>query len=77
MGAHMQLAHSITVVRPGGFKYLDKFDMTGATAALDGQDVVLSGIQIRDKNTQQQKVIGARFRWREDLQALVMVQADT
>jgi hypothetical protein len=77
MGGHMALDQSITVVRPGGFNYLDQFDLTGATATLDGQDIVLSGIQIRDKDSQQQKVIGARFRWSEDSQSLVMVQADT
>jgi hypothetical protein len=76
MGGHMQLEHSITVVRPGGFSFLDQFDLSGATATLDGQDVVLSGIHIRDKDSQQQKVIGARFRWSEDSQSLVMVAAD-
>jgi hypothetical protein len=77
MGGHMQLAHTITVVRPGGFSYLDQFDLSGATATLSGQDIVLSGIQIRDKATQQQKTIGAQFRWSEDSQSLVMVQAGT
>ncbi len=76
MGGQMQLANDITVVRPGGFSYLDQFDFSGATATPDGQDIVLSGIQIRDKATQQQKVIGARFRWSEDSQSLVMVGAD-
>jgi hypothetical protein len=76
MGGHMALENPITVVRPGGFSFLDQFDLTGATATLDGQDIVLSGIQIRDKASQQQKVIGARFRWSEDSQSLVMFQAD-
>jgi hypothetical protein len=32
------------VVRPGGFSFLGQFDLTGATASPDGQDIVLSGI---------------------------------
>jgi hypothetical protein len=76
MGGHMQLANNITVVRPGGVSFLDQFDLSGATASIDGQDIVLSGVQVRDKATQQQKVIGVRFRWSADSQSLVMVQAD-
>lgn len=67
----------VTVVKPGDFAFLDRFDLTGASASIAGEELLVDGIVIRDKGTQQQKQINARFRWFTNSQALGMVRAAT
>jgi glucose/arabinose dehydrogenase len=67
----------VTVVRPGDFEFLDQFDVSSATARIDVQDLVLEGVQVRDRTTQQLRTIDLRFRWLQSPQAFRPVQAAT
>lgn len=64
---------TVQVVRIGGFMFIDQFDLTAATARIDGEEIVLSNVQVRDKTSQQTKVIEVRLRWFQHSQALGIV----
>lgn len=67
----------VTVVKPGDFEFVDRFDLSGAVASLDGEELTVEGVVVREKATQQEKEINARFRWFTTSQSLGMVQAET
>jgi len=52
---------------------VDQFHLSGATAHLEGEEIVLSGVVIRDKVSQQTKTIEVRLRWFQPAQALEIV----
>ena len=60
--------HTVTVVKPGGIAYADRFSLAEAEASLDGEQLVLSGVVIGDEETEQE--IAARYAWRESAQGL-------
>jgi len=72
-GAVRTLTHPVSVVKPGGFEFLDQFDLSGATARIDGQNIVLSDVVVRDKASQQSKTIDVSLRWFESAQGLGIV----
>lgn len=67
----------VTVVKPGDFEYVDRFDLAQATASIQEDELTVNGIIVRDKASQQQKQINARFRWFESSQSFGMVGAET
>src|SRR5262249_52269662 len=58
-------------------EFLDAFDLSGAKARIEGEDLVVEAVNIRDSATQHQQEITARFRWFSNLQSLGMVAAET
>lgn len=66
----------ITVVRPGDFEFLDQFDLTTASAWIEEDDIVLEDVRIRDKSSQQEKMINVRLRWRINSQSLGIIATD-
>jgi hypothetical protein len=68
---------TVTVVKPGDSEYLDRFDLSGATTSIVGDALKVDGVVVRDKATQQQKQINARFRWQSSVQSFAMTQAET
>jgi photosystem II stability/assembly factor-like uncharacterized protein len=66
---------NVIVVKPGNAEFLDQFDLSRAAVRIEGDELVAEGITVRDKATQQQRVINARFRWFEHSQSFGMVQA--
>jgi hypothetical protein len=68
--------HAVEVVRPGGFEYLDQFDLSGATARLEGDLIILSGVVVRDQASQQTKTVAVSLRWFESAQGLGIVAAN-
>jgi beta-propeller repeat-containing protein len=68
--------HAVEVVRPGGFEYLDQFDLSSATARLEGNLIILSGVVVRDQASQQTKTVAVRLRWFESSQGLGIVAAN-
>jgi hypothetical protein len=69
--------HLVTVVKPGDFEFLDEFDLSHATVNIAGDELVVEGVVVRDKVSQQQKEIDARFRWFSSSQSLGLVEAVT
>lgn len=76
-GASTTLTHTATVVKAGGFEFLDLVDLSAANAQRQGQDLVLSGVRIRDKASQQAARIATRLRWFRNLQGLGLAETTT
>lgn len=76
-GVQTQYTHTITVVKPGDFAFIDRVDLTGAQAAKDSQDILLSGLRVRDKASQKVAQVNARLRWFPNIQGLGLVDATT
>lgn len=72
-GETQTLTRTITTIRTGGFVFVDRVDLSGATARITGEDILLSGVQVRDKVSQQTKVIEMRLRWFQHSQSLGIV----
>lgn len=65
--------HTVTVVKPGDFEFLDQFDLSGAVASIVGEELVLEGVVVRDKASLQEKELNTHFRWFSSSQSLGMV----
>lgn len=65
---------TVTVVNPGA-TFVDLFSLSGASAKIESQDLVLNNVRIRDKDTQQQSDVSMTFRWLTNSQSLGLVQA--
>ena len=61
---------TITVVKPGDFAFLDSFDLSAADASIVGTQLVLKGVEVRDKTSKQTKTVDVRFRWFQNSQSL-------
>lgn len=73
-GTSFERTHTVTVVKAGDSSYLDQANLNSASAELQGQDVVIAGLQVRDKASQQEKRVNARLRWFQNIQALGLVE---
>jgi hypothetical protein len=62
-GTSLTETHNVNVVRIGGFAFVDQFDVSTATARIDGEEIVLTGVRVRDSATQQTWTITVRLRW--------------
>ncbi len=65
---------TVTVVSPGA-SFADLFSLARASVKASGQDLVLSNVRVRDKETQQQNDVTMTFRWLTNSQSLGMTQA--
>lgn len=73
-GADFRAAHTVTVVKPGDFEFVDRVDLSAANVERQGQDIVLNGVRVRDKAGQQEKSSTVRLRWFQNTQMLGMVE---
>ena len=55
---------------------MDGFDLSGATVALEAEEIVLSGVRVRDKETQEWQTIDVWVRWSVAVQGLVIVDTE-
>ena len=69
--------HTITTARLGGYAYVDRFDLSLAEVELVGEEIILSGVEVRDSATQQTQEIEVRMQWSQTAQALVIVDTET
>jgi hypothetical protein len=75
-GAAVALAHNVMVVRLGGFEFIDQLELSETTARINGQEIEIQRVKIRDKATQQEKTVDVRLRWFEGMQGLGIVAAN-
>ncbi len=75
-GAQVSRTHTFTVIKPGNSAFIDQISLDNATATREGQDIVISNLQIRDKSSQQVQSVTSRLRWFQNTQALEMVAAE-
>lgn len=66
---------TVTVVRPGTSRFVDVFSLARASTQIDGPNLILRNVVIRDKATQQQSEITATFRWFTNAQGFILTQA--
>jgi glucose/arabinose dehydrogenase len=76
-GATAALSRSVQVIRPGDFEFLDRLDLSGATARTEGQEVVLEGVAVRDAASATVRAVDVRLRWLIGTQSLELVAAAT
>jgi Bacterial Ig domain len=74
-GNFLTLEHGARVVKVGGFEFLDEFDLSAAAVRIAGDEVVVEGVRVRDKASQQSKVSDVRLRWLVNSQALAIVSS--
>lgn len=65
----------VTVVKPGGAEFLDVFDVSGARARIEGQEIIVDRVIVQNKLTQERKVISVRLQWFDHLQNPAIVLA--
>lgn len=75
LGTVHTLERRVEVVRPGGFEFLDRFDLSTATVSREGEDIVIRGVWVRDQSSRQEKNIDVRVRWLPSSQTLGIVAA--
>ena len=68
---------TVTVVKPGGSTYADRFSLAEAEAGLDNEHLVLGGVVLRDKETQEEHEVVARYAWQEGAQGVRLVESRT
>jgi len=77
-GDFLTLSRGMTVVRLGDFEFLDQFDLSQATASIQGGTLlVVQGVKIRDKVSGQTKVVDVFLQWVQSIQALEIVASNT
>ncbi|NJN48355.1 MAG: hypothetical protein HC808_19860, partial [Candidatus Competibacteraceae bacterium] len=74
-GAQFSRTHNVTVVKPGNAAFIDQVDLSSANAARQDQEILINGLQVRDKDSQVVQSVNARLRWFQNTQALGMVTA--
>jgi hypothetical protein len=72
-GSFQQLQSQVTVVAPAGFEFLDEFDLSEADFRINAEELVISGVKVRDKATQQTSFRTLRFHWDTASQGFILV----
>ena len=63
----------IEIIRIGDAVFVDEVSLADATARIEGEEIVLSGVHVRDKTTQETRVVTLRLRWFDNSQSLGIV----
>ena len=75
-GAMLAFTRAITVLKIGGFDYLDQFDLSQAAVRLEGEEIVLTDVRVREQTSGREKVLTLRFRWDTAPQGFVLAAND-
>ena len=70
-------ARTVTVSRLGGYTFVDQFDLSQAEVDLVGEEIILSGVEVRDSESQETQEIEVRLQWSREAQGLVIVDTET
>ena len=76
-GLAYEKTHTVRVARLGGFAYVDRLELGKAEVDLVGEEIILSGVEVRDKESQAWQTIDVRLRWAAATQGLVIVDTET
>jgi hypothetical protein len=69
--------HTVTAVRFADFSFVDLFSLTQAAVWVDGNDLVVERVVVRDKNSQRQAHVTMRLRWLTNEQSFRIVATET
>jgi YVTN family beta-propeller protein len=61
----------VTVVKLGSSEFIDRFDLSEADAFINGINLEIDNLKIRDKATQQEQTIDVQYTWQESCQCFV------
>ena len=75
-GGTYRQAHTVTTVQLGGYAFVNQFGLGQAEVALDGEEIVLSGVVVRDAASQQTQTVRVWLRWSAATQGLVIVDSE-
>ena len=53
----MQAPIQVAAVKPGGFSFLDLFDVSTPVPSIEGDELILHGVGVRDKDTRKEREI--------------------
>ena len=63
--------NAVTVVKLGNSEFIDRFDLSEADAFINGINLEIDNLKIRDKATQQEQTIDVQYAWQESCQCFV------
>ena len=69
-------SHQISVVKPGGFEFLTQLDLASAAAAIDNNEIEITGAHAVDKVTEEDREVALRLAWQQNSQTLVIVGSE-
>lgn len=72
-GATMTFSRTVLVLKPGGFTFLDLFDLTDTSVRIVGEELILEGVRVREKTSQLERTVSLRFHWDLSSQSFVLV----
>jgi len=71
-GAVRIIDNQVAVVKIGGFEFIDQFDLSAAQVSINGTNVEIDNLTIRDKATQQvRQGINVQFAWQTSCQCFI------
>jgi hypothetical protein len=69
--------HTVTAVRFADFSFVDLLSLAQAAVWIDGNDLVVERVVVRDKNSQRQAQVTVRVRWLTNEQSFRVVATET
>ena len=75
LGGTRTFEQGVEIIQVGGFPFLDQVSLAGVTTRIEGDEIVLSGVQVRDKASQQTRIVTISLRWFQGSQSLVIVSS--
>ena len=70
-------AREVEVLTVGGFEFLDLLSLADATVRLEGDEIVLENVRVRDQASGQEREVTLRLRWDPNAQTLSLSGAVT
>lgn len=72
-----ELTHTFTrgieTIRIGDATFIEDLNLTEATASIEDEDIIISGVSVREQATQETHVVTLHLRWFENSQSLSIV----
>lgn len=76
VAAPTTIERQITVVRVGGFSFLDTLSLLAADANIDGQKVVIRQALAQESGTDASREVTVRLAWRQETQTLAIIDSE-
>jgi len=71
VGRTQTVERNVQTVKVGGSEFLDRFDLSAATASIEEGTLLLEDVQIRDKASQQTTQVTVNYVWEQSCQCFV------
>lgn len=71
----MVVDHAVTVVVPGDSEFLSAVDLSGASASIEGDKIVVSGVEVTDKDSGDMMTVNVDLNYKTGLQSFQVTEA--